>query len=199
MKRRLATTTNAEPSKSVPLIEYRSSAQFLGLPLFHLRFGGPVAVRCVPVKAWIALSDVAFGGLFAFGGIAIAPLSFGGFALGVAVLGGYAAGLLTYAGFGIGLCTIGGIAIGWWSVGGCAVASSAALGGIALARTFALGGVAIALHANDAVANAYIRNNTFFQIAYQLVTTWLWPTMLLLTVPSVLMTIVFKRKRTVAA
>ena len=55
------------------------------------------------------------------------------------------------------------------------------------------------MHANDAAANAYIRNNAFFQIAYQLVTTWLWPTMLLLTVPSVLMTIVFKRKRMGAA
>jgi RNA polymerase sigma factor (sigma-70 family) len=199
MKRRLATTTNADPSKSAPLIEYRSSAQFLGLPLFHLRFGGLGPVRCRPVKAWIAMGDMAFGGLFAFGGLAIAPLSFGGFALGLAVLGGYAAGLLTYAGFGFGLWTIGGIALGWCSVGGCAVASSAALGGIALARNFALGGVAIALHANDAAANAYIRNNAFFQIAYQLVTTWLWPTMLLLTVPSVLMTIVFKRKRIGAA
>jgi RNA polymerase sigma factor (sigma-70 family) len=199
MKRRLATTTNADPSKAVPVLEYRSSAQFLGLPLFHLRFFGPVAVRCRPVKAWIALGDFAFGGLFAFGGIAIAPLSFGGFALGAAVLGGYAAGLLTYAGFGIGLWTIGGIAIGWWSVGGCAVASSAALGGIALARTFALGGVAIALHTNDAAANAYIQHNLFFQIAYQLVTTWLWPTMLLLTVPSVLLSIAGKRKRFDAA
>jgi hypothetical protein len=194
MKRRLAATKNADASKGVPVLEYRSRAQFLGLPLFHLRFFGPVAVRCQPVKAWIALGDFALGGLFAFGGVAIAPLSLGGFALGVAVLGGYAAGVLTYAGFGIGLWTIGGVTLGWCSIGGCAVASSAALGGIALARSFALGGVALALHANDAAANGYIQHHPFFQIAYQLVTTWLWPTMVLLTVPSVLLTIAGKRK-----
>jgi hypothetical protein len=117
----------------------------------------------------------------------------------VAVLGGFATGLLVYGGFGIGLWTIGGFVIGWWSVGGCAVASSAALGGIAIARRFALGGVAIALHANDPAAKAYMTDIVFFRFAYQLVTTWLWPTMVALTVPSVLLAILRKRKRTGAA
>jgi len=195
MQRRSAPTANADTLKPAPPFEYRSTLEFLGLPLFHLRFGGSAAERRRPVKAWIALGDIAFGGLFAFGGIAIAPISIGGMAVGAAVLGGFAAGLAAYAGFGIGLWTIGGFVIGWWSVGGCAVAGSAALGGMAIARTYALGGVAIALHANDAVADTYIRNTAFFPFAYRAVTTWLWPTMVALTVPSVLLAMVCSRKR----
>jgi hypothetical protein len=44
----------------------------------------------------------------------------------------------------------------------------------------------VALHANDAVADAYIRNGVFFRFSYVLLTTWLWPTMLLATLPSLL-------------
>ena len=73
-----------EAQTSAATLEYRSRAGLLGLPLLHVRFGG---ARRSPVKAWIALGDIAFGGLFAFGGVAIAPISSGGFALGLAVLG----------------------------------------------------------------------------------------------------------------
>ncbi len=60
--------------------EYRSRVALLGWPLVHIRFGGTPAVRRTPVKGWIALGEVALGGLFAAGGIAMAPLAIGGIA-----------------------------------------------------------------------------------------------------------------------
>jgi len=186
----------AQPSgaKPLPILEWRTRAAFLGLPLIHVRYGGAPTLGSGPVKAWIAVGDVAFGGLFALGGIAVAPISFGGFAVGAAVFGGFCAGILTYAGFGFGVWAVGGCVMGWLATGGCAIAGNAALGGIAIARQFALGGVAVALHANDPIANAWVQNTPFFQIAYPLLTKWLWPTMLAATVPTVLLSIALRRR-----
>jgi RNA polymerase sigma factor (sigma-70 family) len=190
-----AAAANAEVSNARPALEYCTTTRFLGLPLLHVRFGGPPAMRWRPVKAWIALGDVAFGGLFAFGGVTIAPLCFGGVALGAVVFGGFAAGALTYAGFGLGIWAVGGFVMGWWAIGGCAIAWTASLGGIGIAREFARGGIAVALHANDSAANSYIANSGFFRAAFALVTTWLWPTMLAATVPSILLAMVRRRKQ----
>src|SRR5262249_1154154 len=107
-----------------PLFEYRSHATLLGMPLVHIRLRGGIARG--PVKAWIAGGDSAIGGLFAFGGIAIAPISFGGFAAGLVTFGGCAIGLLTFGGFAIGLWALGGFAFGSQALGGCAVGWSAA-------------------------------------------------------------------------
>jgi RNA polymerase sigma factor (sigma-70 family) len=166
--------------------EYRSRASFLGLPLIHVRFGGPWALRNRPIKAWIALGDAAIGGLFAFGGLAVAPVCLGGFAAGGLVFGGFSLGVLVYAGFGLGVWALGGLVLGLSAIGACAVGWTAALGAIAIAHQFAQGSAAVALHANDAIADAYIRHGVFFRFSYALLTTWLWPTMLLATLPSVL-------------
>ena len=191
----ISAAANVDPSKVPPLLEWRSKATFLGLPLVHFRHGGNPAAGCQPVKAWIAVGDVALGGLFAFGSIAVAPISIGGFALGAAVFGGFAAGILTYSGFGFGVWGIGGCMMAWFAVGGCAIGWTASLGGIAIARQFAVGGVAVALHANDAAAHAFIENRTFFPIAFLLVTKWLWPTMLAATIPTILLTIAGRRAK----
>ena len=47
--------------------------------------------------------------------------------------------------------------------GGCAIAWTAAAGGVAVARDFAIGAVASARHGNDAIAEAFIQDSTFFQ------------------------------------
>src|SRR6478736_804754 len=57
-----------------PAFEYRSRATFLGLPLVHIRIGDRFDVLQAPVKGWIAMGNFAIGGLFAFGGLVIAPL-----------------------------------------------------------------------------------------------------------------------------
>jgi RNA polymerase sigma factor (sigma-70 family) len=176
--------------------EYRSKASLFGLPLIHIRLGATWASQGDAVKAWIAIADdLAIGGLFAFGGTAIAPICFGGFALGGVVFGGFGAGILCYAGFGIGAWVVGGMVSGIMAVGGCAFGWKAALGGIAIAQQFATGGVALAAHTNDSVANAYIKDNIFFQNAFVLVTKWLWPTLLLSLVPTFLIWRATTKKR----
>ena len=127
------------PAATKPAWEYRSKVSLLGLPLLHLRIGGNLRLRQKPVRAWLAFGDVAFGGLFAFGGVAIAPLCTGGLAIGLVPFGGCALGLLALGGFSLGWWSFGGCAIGWLSFGGCALAWKAALGPLAVAHDFALG------------------------------------------------------------
>jgi len=103
--------------------------------------------------------------IFAFGGMAIAPISFGGFAVGLLTIGGFAVGLVPFGGFSFGPWALGGMAVGWQAFGGCAVGWSAAEGGVAIARDFALGGVALAKDANDDTATAFIHNSAFFRNA----------------------------------
>ncbi|MGD0813159.1 MAG: sigma-70 family RNA polymerase sigma factor [Verrucomicrobiota bacterium] len=145
----------------VPLFEYRSKLALLGLPLIHIRFRG--GLERGPVKAWIAAGDSALGALFAFGGVAVAPISFGGVSVGLLTLGGFAVGLMAFGGFALAPFAVGGMAIGWKAVGGCAIAWVGAQGGAAAAHEFAVGGVALARHANDADAKAFFANSGFFR------------------------------------
>lgn len=144
-----------------PFWEYRSAASFLGLPLVHIRLGRP-APNWAPVKAWIAAGDCALGGLFAFGGLAVAPISVGGLAIGLMPWGGAALGLFVLGGIALGGWAFGGFAIGWQAFGGCAVGWQSAMGGLAVARDFALGGVAHAAQVNNLVAEQFIKGQPFF-------------------------------------
>jgi RNA polymerase sigma factor (sigma-70 family) len=177
----------AAASKSLASFEYRSKTSLFGLPLIHVRLGASWTSQRDVVKAWVAIADdAAIGVLFAFGGMAVAPVCIGGFALGGVVFGGFGAGVLCYAGFAVGVWVVGGMVSGLMAVGGCAFGWKAALGGIAIARNFAQGGVALAMHANDAVASTFISGNAFFRNAFALVTKWLWPTLLLSLLPTLL-------------
>jgi RNA polymerase sigma factor (sigma-70 family) len=157
----------------VPLFEYRSKLALFGLPLVHIRLRG--GLDRGPVKAWIAGGDSAIGALFAFGAVAIAPISFGGFAVGLLTFGGFAIGGLSLGGFSLGLWAIGGMAVGWQAFGGCAMAWLAAHGGVAIAHDFAIGGIALGRYANDAPAEAFIRDSLFLQnaLAGMRYTPWL--------------------------
>jgi RNA polymerase sigma factor (sigma-70 family) len=141
--------------------EYRSRVELLGLPIIHIRFNS-CATQRAPVKAWIAAGDFAFGLIFAFGGMAIAPVSIGGIAIGLTSFAGLALGVFTIGGFALGGWVFGGIAIGWQAFGGCALAWNAAMGGLALAREIAVGGVAHAIDANNGVATAFVKHSPFF-------------------------------------
>lgn len=196
MRRKLRELNASAPPRSTTTFEYRSKATFLGLPLVHVRLGSTWASQGDAVKAWVAIADdLAIGGLFAFGGTAVAPLCFGGFALGGIVFGGFGAGILCYAGFGIGCWVVGGMVSGIMAVGGCAFGWKAALGGVAVAQQFASGSVALAAHANDAAANSFLKGNLFFQNAFLLVTKCLWPTLLLSLFPTLLLWRATKKKR----
>ncbi len=148
-----------------PAWEYRTRATFLGLPLIHMRIGGDLRANRQAVRAWIAAGDTAFGGLFAFGGIAVAPISIGGCALGLFSFGGASIGALALGGLCVGAWAFGGLALGWQAFGGCAIAWNAAVGGAAIAREFALGGTAIAAHANNEAVKTFLGTQVFFRNA----------------------------------
>lgn len=154
-----------EGDSRTPAWEYRSRFEFLGLPLAHICIGDRFSVLKKPVRAWIAIGDCAIGGLFAFGGIAVAPVSIGGFAIGLLPFGGLAAGILAVGGTALGVWTFGGMTLGWQAFGGMALAWNTAVGGIALAHDYALGGVAHAMQANTETAMAFVRANPFFRDA----------------------------------
>jgi hypothetical protein len=138
---------------------------FLGLPLVHVRVGGPCVGKAAVVKAWFAVGGCAMGGLFAFGGMAIAPVSIGGWAVGLISWGGTSTGVLAMGGLAAGAWCWGGIAVGWKAYGGCAVAWKAAVGGAAVARGYALGGIAQAAEAGNEAAKSYVASSHFFQWA----------------------------------
>jgi RNA polymerase sigma factor (sigma-70 family) len=162
-------TTGAGPLAATrlgPAWEYCSPLRPLGLPVVHIRIGGELALRSKPVKAWVAIADVAVGGLFAFGGVAIAPVSIGGLAIGLVPLGGCAAGLLALGGLSLGWWSFGGCAVGWLAFGGCALGWQAALGKLALAHGYALGTAAYAVHFNDTIAQTFAQDTLFFRWSY---------------------------------
>jgi hypothetical protein len=157
-----------------PAFEYRSSRRLLDLPLVHIRLGGSLSERQRAVKAWIAVGDCAIGGLFAFGGMATAPIAIGGMAVGLVSFGGFALGGIAFGGFSLGAFAIGGQAIGWEAIGACAVAWKAAVGGVAVAREFALGNPAYAAQAANDIADAFVRNSAFFQIVFKVMRYGMW-------------------------
>ena len=159
------TAQGAAVNPAKPAWEYRSKFVLWGLPFIHIRVSGGLTAPVRPVKAWIAAGDHAVGVLFAFGSIAIAPVSIGGLALGLLPFGGCAVGLLALGGFSLGVWSFGGLALGWQVFGGCAIAWKAAVGGVAIAHDFAIGGLAHAGQANNAAAQSYLQPNLFFQKA----------------------------------
>ena len=150
---------------AMPAWEYRSKLVLLGLPFIHVRVSGGLTVPVVPVTAWIASGDYAVGLLFAFGNLAIAPVSIGALAIGLSSFGGCAVGLLSLGGFSLGIWSFGALAFGWQVFGGCAIAWNAANGGIAISHNFAVGSIAHALEANNDAAHSYLQTNLFFQHA----------------------------------
>jgi hypothetical protein len=120
-------------------MEYRSRAQFLGLPLVHIALGtarpGETYRRGV-ATGWIAIGDIARGVLVASGGVAMGGICIGGVSL----------GLISFAGMSLGALAFGGVALGYYAVGGAAFAWQVAIGGLAVSHAYALGGVAKAPH-----------------------------------------------------
>jgi RNA polymerase sigma factor (sigma-70 family) len=146
-------------------IEYRSPWTLLGWPLIHIHFGGAASQR-LPAKGWIACGNVAYGILFASGGMAVGAVSMGGIAVGGVAIGGCSVGLLTFGGMAFGVFATGGLAVGYMACGGASIAWLAACGGAAVAHNFALGGAALAQHANDPAARTFARNSVLLSHAF---------------------------------
>lgn len=157
-----------------PIWEYCSKAEVLGLPLIHWRIGDRFSPMKPPVKAWFAIGDRAIGGAFAFGGLAIAPISIGGLAAGIVSFGGLGLGIITLGGIALGVWPLfGGLLLGWQSFcGGCTIAWHSAVGNLALAHDYALGRFAWANEANNEVARRIIEPNPFFHAAQFISRHW---------------------------
>jgi RNA polymerase sigma factor (sigma-70 family) len=163
-----------------PFWEYRSQFQLFGLPFIHLRFGGWQSGRPVrelkPVKAWIAADDAfAFGVLFAYGSVAVAPVSIGACAVGLFSYGAMAVSVLAVGGFAFGIWAFGAFAFGWQASAGCAIAWNIATGAqYAIAHQFALGPIAHAAQVNNELVRHLVKSNPFFQTCWKIVPHFIW-------------------------
>jgi RNA polymerase sigma factor (sigma-70 family) len=161
-----------------PTWEYRSHWSFLGLPLVHIRFGDRFDVIKRPVTAWVAIGGkYAVGALFAFGELAIAPISIGWCAVGPVAYGGLALGMLAIGACSLGVWTFGGLALGWQAYGACALGWKAAVGWIVVAHEFALGSIA---HGGAGVeaARKFVGSSPFFHFAQMIMKYFAWMNLL---------------------
>jgi len=107
--------------------EYKSEAEFFGLPLVHIARGiDPKTGGLRVAKGIIAIGNIAVG-VLAVGGLALGGITIGGASIGLMALGGLALGGITLGGFSMGLLL---------AVGGFAVSAAYAIGGFVLAPHF---------------------------------------------------------------
>jgi hypothetical protein len=172
--------TGSPPKPKFPTWEYRSPFQLLDLPFIHIRFGwqqcsGPRQVQ-KPVRAWIAVTDgLAFGVLFAYGGIAVAPVSVGACAIGLFSHGAMTVGALVVGGFAFGIWAFGAFAFGWQASAACAIAWNIASGGqYAIGHQYALGPVAQAAQVNTEFVRHMVKSNRFFQACWTILPCFFW-------------------------
>jgi len=175
----------ASPAKN-SFWEYRSRFELLGLPFIHLRSGGWQRGRPVrelqPVKAWIAADDAfAFGVLFAYGAVAVAPVSVGACAIGLFSYAAMSIGACSVGGFSFGLWAFGPVAFGWQAFGDTAIAWHAACGGqYAVAHDLARAATAHAAQANNEFVEHFMKANPFFRFCgltlrpYVFWLMWIW-------------------------
>lgn len=143
---------------------YVSRLKLLGVPLVQVQLGAP-ETDDTPVVAWIAGGERAYGLLFAWGALAVAPISVGIYSLGIVSIGAVGFGVLGLGTIGVGLVSFGAVAVGYK-----AYASLSALGwhsafsqGISTAHEAAIGTVANAAHTNSEMAAQLASLGTFGQ------------------------------------
>jgi RNA polymerase sigma factor (sigma-70 family) len=164
--------------------EYKSRICLAGIPLLHFRFGTPEQGD-KPVFGWVAGGDLAYGLLFAWGGVAIAPISVGIASFGVISVGAVGVGLMGLGTIGIGVIGFGASAIGYKAYGTFSALGwdSAFTGiGFSVAKHAAIGPFSFAEHINNEQA-AEICNLSFMGQSY----LWILAAIaLLVIVPAVL-------------
>lgn len=133
--------------------EYISKWRLFGVPLCHFQFGMP-EYGDKPAYGWLAGGTHAYGLLFAWGGVAIAPISVGIVSVGFITVGAVGLGL-----FGMGTIAFGVVAFGASAIGYKAYASLSSVGwesafsqGFSFAHQAAIGPIAIGEHTNNDIA-----------------------------------------------
>jgi RNA polymerase sigma factor (sigma-70 family) len=133
--------------------EFLSKRRLFGIPLFHFQFGMPEH-KDKPAFGWVAGGSHAYGLLFAWGGIAVAPISVGIISFGIFTVGTVGVGFLATGAVAVGVVAFGASAFAYK-----AYASMTALGwesafsnGFSMAKEAAIGPIAHAQHVNNSVA-----------------------------------------------
>ncbi len=144
--------------------EYKTKLTLFSVPLIHIQLGTPEKSE-QPSVGWIAGGSKAYGLLFAWGGVAIAPISVGIISFGIFTVGAIGFGLLS-----TGAVALGVIAFGASAVGYKAYASFSSLGwdsafsnAFSIAKNAAVGPFAYADEVNNELAYQLINFNSFGQ------------------------------------
>ncbi|BDX04799.1 RNA polymerase sigma factor [Planctobacterium marinum] len=172
-----------EDLKDTKRSEFKSKLTLFGVPLVHVQFAMPEE-DYRPAIGWIAGGSYAKGLLFAWGGVAIAPISVGIISVGVLSIGAIGFGVLSMGTVAIGLLAFGASAIGIkaWSSLSSLGWESAISGGFAIANDAAVGAIAFAEEANTEIARELVQLAWFQEFHH-------WPLALLaimVIVPSIL-------------
>lgn len=119
--------------------EYISPYSLLGIPLVHFKLG-LTEQGDKPALAWIAGGDRAYGLVFAWGGLAIAPISVGIVSVGVVTVGALGLGIMAAGTVAIGFLGFGASSIAYKAFGSLSAVGweSAVSGGFAFAKEAAL-------------------------------------------------------------
>ncbi|MCU4675255.1 sigma-70 family RNA polymerase sigma factor [Catenovulum sp. 2E275] len=149
-----------------PQRQYISKLSLFGVPLLHFQFGMPEN-NDKPAYGWIAGGSKAYGLLFAWGGVAIAPISVGIVSVGLISVGAIGIGIIGTGAVGIGLFGFGASAIAYQAYGSISALGweSAFSGGFSIAKQAAIGTVAYASHINSEQAAETI-NLTLLSIIF---------------------------------
>lgn len=162
--------------------EYKSEFQLFGVPLVHFQFG-MLEVTDKPAFGWIAGGTYARGLLFAWGGVAIAPVSVGIISYGIFTIGAIGIGIFSVGAVAVGIISFGTAAIGYKAYSALSSLGweSAFSNGFSIAKDAAIGPIAFAQEVNNEVA-AQLSNLTTLGNVYQ----WVLATIaILVIIPSV--------------
>ena len=152
------------------------------VPLVHFQFG-MLEVTDKPALGWIAGGTYARGLLFAWGGVAIAPVSVGIISYGVFTIGAIGIGIFSVGAVAVGIISFGTAAIGYKAYSALSSLGweSAFSNGFSIAKDAAIGPIAFAQEVNNEVA-AQLSNLTTLGNVYQ----WVLATIaILVIIPSV--------------
>ena len=147
--------------------EYKSALTLFGAPLFHFQFGMH-EVNDKPAFGWIAGGSRAHGLLFAWGGVAIAPISVGIVTVGILSVGAVSFGLISLGTVALGLMGFGVSAFAYKAYASLSALGweSAVSGGFSVALDGAIGPIAYADNINNQQA-AEIVNLSLLNLSYQ--------------------------------
>ena len=144
---------------------YRSKLSLFGIPLVHVQLGMHEQGEA-PVVGWVAAGSQARGVLFAWGGVAIAPIAIGIFSIGFISIGAIGIGVFSSGAVAVGLLAFGAAALGYQAYGALSATAwnGAFSGGFALAKEGAIGSIAQAKQVNNDLAAQLIQLDGLTQI-----------------------------------